>query len=414
MRKICFIILLIFLFSSPALADTVTVNVSETNLNSTVFFNGTGFLANTNYSLDIFLENQSAWWDGYNEQWNMPITNITTDADGNFNLTWKIPVDFRISEGLQTIKVGQMIHSALYWSTQGTNWTAVLPTKNGITGDNGTDGYVYTGSNTAASGIGGIEKFSKNNGTFACRFNMTSIVNVNSLVNNGTYVYAVTSGTSGNLIMMNMTDCKQVVNITTAGAAAWSVNIAPDNSYIIITYAASTAPRMYNITNMTPVLYGPFNKTAFAFIAYDTCISPDSNVTYIGYANGNVTALNKSGNITWNSNPHQMSLGQSGAYQFQINGISCDNERVYVARSAVTVSGVVNQGFIDALNASNGSLIWTVSKTNTVYDGANVNDIKCDNDFCYAIKDRPTISTGVASSTLWQINKTTGQVAWWN
>ena len=297
------IVFAILLISNLVQAASITTNISETNINSSVLINGTGFSANTNYSILLLLENKSSWWDGYDEQWLPTNTNttilVTTDNNGNFSYVWNIPNDWRISGGKTLFRIGQQVASSLLWSTQGTNWTAALPTKNGVTGDSDPNGFIFTGSSAAGANQGGMEKFYKSNGSLACAYNLTAAENINDLTNNGSLIYAVTSGATNNLRVINMSNCGLAANITTAGVAAWSVNVAPNNQFIIITYAVNNAPRMYNITAATPVLIPGFNKTSFNSIAYDSCISPDNSVIYIGYANGNVTAVNATNGIIY-------------------------------------------------------------------------------------------------------------------
>jgi len=412
----------LILIPSLVQAGTITANVTETNINSTVLLTGAGFSASTNYYLIPQLENKSAWWDGYDENWffSTQVTNntiyVTTDGSGNFNYNLYIPNDWRVSGGKVSFKVGEQVASSLLWSTQGRNWVATQPTKNGITGDSDPNGFVYTATTVGVANQGGIEKFYKSNGTSPCNWSDATVETITDLTNNGSVLYAVTAVTTNNLRRINMADCSLIGSQTTAGVAAYSVNVAPDNTYIIITYGATATPRMYNITNATPIYVSTFaNNTALpAFIAYDSCISPDSNTIYVGYANGNVTAQNKSGYVLWNKNPVMEELRNSG-YAFPVNGLSCDNERVYVARSSVVLGGITNQGFVEALWATNGSRAWVNSKTDTIYDNMDVGNIKCDNDYCYAVKMiTPAPVTGIVGSAIVQINKTTGNVNWKN
>ncbi|MGV8086929.1 MAG: hypothetical protein ACP5N1_04825, partial [Candidatus Woesearchaeota archaeon] len=418
--SLVFMLLLILLLSSNnVLSASITTNVTEANINSSVSINGTGFNPNTNYSLVLLLENNSAWWDGFKEQWLPAGTNttiiVTTDGSGNFNYNWNIPNDWRISGGKTLFKIGEQVASSLRWSTQGTNWAATQPVKNGITGDSDPNGFIFTGSNASGANQGGIEKFYKNNGSLFCKYNLTAADAIYDLSNNGSLIYAVTYLSSNNLRVINMSNCGLYSNITTAGVVSYSINVAPNNEFVIITYAANTAPRMYNISNATPFLIPAFNRTAINSIAYDSCISPDNSVVYIGYANGNVTAVNATnGSIIWNTNPPLDELGIG--FSFPINGLSCDNDRVYVARSQVNYpTGIINQGFVEALWTINGSRAWINSKTDTIYDGMDINNIKCDSDYCYAVKSlTPAPYVGVVGSAIFQINKTTGNVTWWN
>ena len=477
-------------------AASITTNITETNINTSVLLNGTGFSPNTNYSILLWLENKSSWWDGFDEQWstfgtnvsvnnetgayinasgytlakanfstgiyniiqvinssnggligpgnytlsaNGVLTNATalsfqavnisynyallrsntivvqTDGNGNFSYSWDIPNDWRISGGKTLFRVGQQLASSLMWSTQGANWAAALPTKNGITGDNNSNGFIFTGSSAAGANQGGMEKFYKSNGSLACAYNLTLAENINDLANNGSLVYAVTSSAANNLKIINMSNCGLVTAMTTAGVASWSINVAPNNTFAIITYAANTAPRKYNITNATPFNIAAFSATAINSIAYDSCISPNSSVVYIGYANGNVTALNAvTGALIWNSEPIETELNDSG-FSFPVNGLSCDDQRVYVAHSQVSYpAGIINQGFVEALWVANGSRAWVNSKTDTIYDGMDVNNIRCDANYCYAVKAlTPAPYSGIIASAIFQINKTNGNVTWW-
>ena len=417
------IIFFLSLLIIPSLvqAGTITANVTETNINSTVLLTGTGFSPSTTYYLIPKLENKSAWWDGFNENWFFSTEKsnntiyVTTDGAGKFTYELYIPNDWRVSGGKVSFKVGEQLASSLLWSTQGTNWLATQPTKNGVTGDSNSDGFIYTASTSAAANQGGVEKFYKRNGTLACKYNWTAAVTPNDITNNGSIAYVVTSATSNNLQRINMADCTLNGQQTTAAAASYSVNVAPNNQFIIITYAASTPPRMYNISVNPPTQITTFNPTAVASIAYDSCISPDSTKIYIGYANGNVTALNITGGIIWDSDPEETELGGAG-YAFPVYGLSCDNDRVYVARAQVNYpTGIINQGFVEALWASNGSRAWINSKTDTIYDGMDVSNIRCDSNYCYAVKlTTPAPYAGVVGSAIVQINKTTGNVTWQN
>src|SRR3989344_2812340 len=422
-----FLTILIFAIAFLALIDsvqagTITANVTETNMNSTVLLTGTGFSPSTTYFLIPQLENKSSWWDGFNENWffstekaNTTI-NVTTDGAGEFTYNLYIPNDWRVSGGKVSFRVGQNLSSALLWSTQGTNWLATQPTKNGITGDSAADGFIFTASTSAAVNQGGVEKFFKSNGTLACRYNWTAAVTANDIANNGAQAYVVTSATTNNLQRINKADCTLNGTQTTAGVASYSVNVAPDNSYLIITYAASTDPRKYMIGVSPPVENTTFAPTAVASIAYDSCISPDSSVVYIGYANGNITALNATtGALIWNTDPEETELMRTG-YAFPVYGLSCDADRVYVAKGNVVFpTGITEQGFVEALWASNGSRAWMNSKTDTIYDGMDVNNVKCDSNYCYAVKlITPAPFAGVVGSAIVQINKTTGNVTWQN
>ncbi len=413
-----------FMAMNSVQAGTITANVTETNINSTVLLTGADFSPSTMYYLIPQLENKSAWWDGYTENWffspqstNTTI-NVTTNSTGGFTYSLYIPNDWRVSGGRVRFNVGEQVASSLLWSTQGNNFT-VLPPKQGVTGDSNANGFVYASTNVAVANQGGITKFYKSNGTVACNWSDATVETINDISNNGSILYFVTTATSNNLRRINMTDCSLIASQTTANVASYSINIAPNNQFAIITYAALNAPRMYNITNTTPIWITTFaNNTALpGFIAYDSCISPDSNTIYTGYANGNVTAQNKSGYILWNSNPPMLDL--NATFTFRVNGLSCDNERVYVARSGVTVAGIVNQGFVEALWAQNGSRAWINSKTDTVYDAMDVGFIRCDSSYCYAVKAVPSATLlyggpGIAGSVIVQLNKTTGSVLWQN
>ncbi len=415
------ITLIIFLSLAISVqAASITTNVSETNINSTVQLNGTGFAANTMYYIIPLLENKSAWWDSYAENWFFNDTktnntiNVTTNSSGEFSYSMYIPNDWRVSGGKVAFKIGESVASSLLWSAQGTNWAATQPTKNGITGDSDPNGFIYTASNVAVINQGGIEKFYKSNGTKACNYTYGTASNINDVTTNGSIAYGVTSG--GNILRINTTNCALQGSTATAAVVAYSVNVAPDNSYIIITYAASTAPRKYNITVDPPTLIAAYAPTAVASIAYDSCISPSGNVTYIAYANGNVTALNStSGALLWNSDPPETELGNSG-YAFPIYGVTCDADRVYLARGSINYpTGIIEQGFVEALWVTNGSRAWINSKTDTTYDGMDVSNIKCDTEYCYAVKaTTPTIFAGVRGSAIVQINKTDGNVTWQN
>lgn len=417
---LCVLIVATFLYfviiPSLAQAGTITLNTTETNLNTSVLINGTGFTPSINYSVAFLLENKSSWWDGYKEQWTLPFTNVTTDADGNFSFVWNIPWDWRMSGGKTYIEVGQNLSSAVIWQTQGTNWVATQPTKNGVTGDSDPNGLIFTASSAAAANQGGVEGFFKSNGTLFCRQNMTGVFNFNDITNNGTIVYAVSSqAAAANLWRMNQTNCSQLIGSTTITAnALWSVNIAPDKSYLIITSIANVGPYKWNTTVDPPTNVTAFNAYRINSIAYDNCISPDGSKVFIGYANGNVTALNSTtGALIWNRDPPEEELGS--AFNFPVYGLDCDADRVYVGRTTVTApAGVINQGFVEALNTTNGNRVWTIGKTDTFYDNGDVNNIKCDSSYCYAVRSTQTVYAGIAGSVIMQINKTTGNVTWWN
>ena len=415
-------VLAFFIFVNLVQAASIITNVSETNINSTVLIMGDDFLPSTNYYIIPLLENKSAWWDGYDENWffnktsNNNTINVTTNVTGGFSYALYIPNDWRVSGGKVLFKIGQNLSSALLWSSQGANWTATIPTKNGITGDSDPNGFIYT-VNTAGINTGGIEKIYKINGSQNCNYTTSLARTFNDITNNGTYLYAVTSTTTDNLYLLNMSSCGRITNFSTVSSIAYSVNVAPNNEYIIITYAAGVPPRMYNITNATPVNVATFiNNTVLpAAIAYDSCISLDSNTIYTGYANGNVTAQNKTGYVLWNSDPEEMEFNSSVA-AFPVNGLSCDNTFVYVGRGSVAFPvGVTNQGFVEALYVANGSRAWINSKTDTIYDGMDVSNLRCDGSSCYVVKAlTPAPYTGVVGSAIMQINKTNGNVTWWN
>ena len=408
------LLLFLFILSSLAQAGSIKVNVTETNINSTVLFTGGDFLPNYNYTLAILLQNQSAWWDGYQYQWGTPGANISTNSSGGFSFNWTIPFDFRVSEGWQTVKFGESIGGVQSWSVHGVNWSLALPTKNSITGDSDPNGFVYTASNAAAANAGGIEKFYKFNGSFVCSYNMTHAANFNEVTNNDTYLYAVTSTVSNNLYVIRMSDCARVANITTSGGASTNIRMSSDKSFMIIGYSANMSARKFIPNNGTPSNVTAFNPININSVANDICITPDNQYVYIGYANGNITKLNSTnGSIIWQSNPYMFSLNFT--YQFPVNGLGCDNDNVYVARSGVTVAGIVAQGFVDSLNGTNGSVNWIAKPTYTPYDGANVISIRCqDSTYCYAVKVSPTITTGIAGSTIFKINKSDGSIVWWN
>jgi hypothetical protein len=357
--------------------ENITVNATELSLNSSVLITGMNYTPSINVTVIFSLENNSSWWDSYKEQWMpLPYTNITTNSSGGWQLAWIVPNDWRVSEGKLIVEVGESIGSAPMWTTPGTNWSTTIniPTVNSIWGDNDPNGYIYTASNVAAANNGGIQKLFKHNGSqvwynanWSCRFNgSVAAANFIDIDGNGStagsLVYAI-NGSGNNLVSIYADNCTLANVIRSANVQAYSLTVAPNNSYAIVTYASGTPPRMFDLTQgilLSPANITSFQPTANASIGNKSCIGPNSDVIYVGYANGNVTAYNVTGGTLWNRNIPMENW--TLAHQFPVNGLGCDNNRVYVGTGPVVIAGVTNQGFIYALNATTGDATWVVEK----------------------------------------------------
>ncbi len=392
-------VLFFIFFSNFVFAGNLSIDKNETHIGDTVVITGTGFSPSTTLVLQNNLEPNTAWWDGYNEQWGFPRL-VTTNADGNFTFNWTVPYDFRLSPGKQYFSVANNISATMYWNAGGDYATS----KNKIFCD-GTSCYVISTSTTTT---GGIEKFNMSTGARDCNVNIGVAITGNGIATDGTFIYTTYAATSNNLRRTLMSNCTGTTAFTTAAANAQTIAIS--SGFAFIGYAASTAPRKYQNLTTTPSLVSAFAPTARASIANDICISPDNTRVFVAYADGNILAYDyTTGATLWNSDPDD-SVTQSA------NGIACDNSRVFVAKGLNnTVLGPFFGGYAFALDSATGVLVWRSQRIDDHYVYGQYNKIMCDSVNCYIAVQSPTLGgAGINGGPIIQIKKSDGTIGWVN
>ncbi|HOZ35764.1 MAG TPA: hypothetical protein PLK55_02170 [archaeon] len=376
-------------------ASTLSVDKNETYLGDTVVITGTGFSPSSTLVLQNNLEPNSAWWDGYNEQWGFP-TFVTTDESGNFTYNWTVPFDFRISPGKQYFSVGNNISATIYWNGGGD-----YPTSKNKTICDGNYCYV---TSTYTNPNGGVEKFNMSTGAREC--NASVAVTGTGIAIDGTYIYTTYAATSNNLRRTAMADCTGTSTFTTAGSNTYSVAIS--NGYAFFGYNVNIAPRKYENLSTTPSQVVAFAPASRNSIANYICVTPDATKVVVGYADGNVLAFDyTTGATLWNSDPDD-DVTQA------ISGMHCDNDKIYVAKAYnSTTNGPLFGGFAYALSASDGALVWRSERIDSHYVYSSYTNVACDSVNCYAsVLSPPLGGAGINGAPIIQIDKTTGEIGW--
>jgi len=128
---------LLALLAGPAAAAGdayITVNQTVGYVNATINISGFNFTPTKNHTVMFLVENNTSWWDGYKEQWALPVY-IQSNSTGGFSFLWTVPKDWRLSPGKVLIKVGESVGSAMNWSSQETQWTTSQVGRTAMTGD---------------------------------------------------------------------------------------------------------------------------------------------------------------------------------------------------------------------------------------------------------------------------------------
>jgi len=399
-----FLFLFLFLFLSPIVfAGTLSVDTEEAGMNSIVRIFGRGFTPNANVFLQNNLEPNTAWWDGYNEQWGFPIRVLTNSA-GDFNFNWTVPFDFRTSPGKQNFSVGNSFSAAIEWNAGGEYPTS----KNKVVCHGG---FCYTTS-TFSSPNGGVEKFNMETGARACFASVA--VSGNDIATDGTHVYTTYATTTSNLRRTLMSDCTGTTAFNLQSANAFAIKIDNGNAFVGFTGTASVrAVLRYNNLTTTPTLVATFQPPARAFTANALCVSPDGNRVFAGYSDGNIFAYDYvTGATYWNVDPDEATA------TFQVLGLDCDANAVYVAKgfnNTGTAPAPFFGGSVTALNATTGALIWRSERIDNHYVYGQHNKIMCDSVNCYVAIQAPIAGTGtsgISGGPIIQIRKSDGKIGW--
>jgi len=385
MRKHSFVIIFVITYLTLSVSSIQAGTITVTNLNTTyttngnsgvevgleqtLQFTGTGFTeyANQEIALNVFLENQSAWWDKTDNQWEFPVL-LKVDAGGNFQHNWTLPYVSTVYPGV-TIGAGQYVVAgnmrvaiANKSILGGLLWVKRNDTGNAqaIWGYNdkiyvGYAGGIVAAFNKSYVGTSYYGLGDTNHHGYIWRTALSPTTQVEEVWSDGNFVYTVQSTTTNGLKKLNATNGAQVLQ---ASNPANAYAIFGYGDYLYVTYAANTAPRKYNKTLSQNTTFDP---VAYAAIGYDVWV--DADRVYVCYADGYVYAYNSTTGATlWS---------KQGVAQ-QCNGIFGDDNAVYSGH---------NLGFLIKYNKTNGDIIWNI----TDYAHWNILNIWVNANYVYAL-----------------------------
>lgn len=345
-------------------------NGVEAGFEQTMQFNLSGFTqyANQDVVLDVFLENQSAWWDKTNQQWDFPVV-LRLDANGNFSYNWTLPFTEVVWPGV-TIGAGQYVTAGLQrvalanGSVQGgLIWMKRNATLNAMGIFVNDSVYVgYAGGTVTAYNKTSVPLLYYGDNSYIWNVSVGT-TQVEEVWADRDYVYAVQSTTTNGLRKLNATNSTLMWNATNPAAA---YAIWGDTDFLYMTYAASTAPRKYNKTDLTQVT--AFAPAAVAQIGYDVWANGER--AYVCYANGSITGYNiTTGAILW-----RVQNTTNACY-----GIFGDSESVY--------SGHAN-GMVLKYNKTDGTLAWNTTDytySTQLAAATTINSIWVNTNYVYAL-----------------------------